>query len=114
MQDDNNNGEAQGSWQKRRRIALALKIALGQIGGDTTNPPVIDDDETEKAFFDMGFEMGYDNGLREIIAVLQGIAAGFDQLLQDMPANVNQMEFDLDGNRIENQGENASPPRGDR
>ena len=71
------------------------------------------EDEVEKGFFDMGFEMAYDNGLREIIAVLQGMAAGLDQLLEDSADNDNQMELQFDGDRIENQGKNASTTRRD-
>lgn len=74
---------------------MAIKIALGQVGA-SSEKPVIDDDACDSAFFDMGFEMGYDGGMREIVAVLQGIAAGIDQLREDNPANDNQGRLDLE------------------
>lgn len=114
MSNEQNFREAQGSWQKRRRVALALKIALGQTGKHSNKGEQnLTDDEVEKGFFDMGFEMAYDNGMREIVAVLQGMAAGLDQLLEDSAANDNQMELQFDGNRNENQGKNAGPAGGD-
>lgn len=93
MQGKIDNGETVEGGAKGRRIALGVKIALGQVGITDT---LISEDDAAQALFDVGFEIGNNGVLGDIITLLQGVLAGLEQHLHDAPANDNQEAFDFE------------------
>lgn len=92
MSNEIDQQKAQRCGQKGRKVALGLKIALGQVGADDT---VISEDEKAQALFDLGFEYGSGESWNDCITIMQGLLAGIEQRLLG-PANDNQGELDLE------------------
>lgn len=92
MQDEQTENATLGGGAKGRRVALGIKIALGQVGVDDLT---ISDDEAAQALFDLGFEIGHTATLADVITLLQGVLGGMEQGAHDEVANDNQGRLDL-------------------
>lgn len=93
MQSEIDNGEKVEGGAKGRRLALGVKIALGQV---TEADGLISEDDAAQALFDMGFEVGNNGVLQDIIHLLQGVLSGLEQHMHDGAANDNQEVFDFE------------------
>lgn len=92
MQNAKGNEAKVGSRAERRRVALGIKIALGQVGDEGC---LISEDDAAQALFDLGFEIGYSSLTRDIVTLQQGILGGMEQAMHDEAVNDNQGSLDL-------------------
>lgn len=92
MQNDKDENATLGGRSQGRRVALGIKIALGQVGaGDG----LISEDDAAQALFDLGFEIGQGGQLPDVVTLLQGVLGGLEQSIADDAANDNQGSLDL-------------------
>jgi hypothetical protein len=92
MQNVKDENATLGGGAQGRRVALGIKIALGQVGA---SDGLISEDDAAQALFDLGFEIGHAGNLRDIVTVLQGVLGGLEQSIEDDAANDNQGRLDL-------------------
>lgn len=92
MQNDKDENSKIGGGAQGRRVALGIKIALGQVGA---SDGLISEDDAAQALFDLGFEIGNGGQLQDVVTMLQGVLGGLEQSIADEAANDNQGSLDL-------------------